>query len=1094
MASWEPKVTAPPEQPWYQDALTGLSKGFDWIHENVEIPFAAAVTSPWTPKIGGTEGLNWIEREKKEYEEWEAPSYHTGKTLPDWMGGNELTLGVKGAVELIPSLLIPSGTGVAFRAGAVAAKGGKFARAASLVQRAAEPIAKIEALPVKAVKKAISPLKSNTGMVGEIVPILKSFDETAEIIMQSTWPDRLLALPYMKNIAKVFGGTSAIAKRESPAYVAVATRAAGRAEGTLKSVVPVAKVETVLNKYGGLNKVFGLDELQQASIKFPDGEARLHINKILSNPSKYDKYLTPDQKESADVIRKFYKEMEELLFANEIPAKILPELTDELWVSRKLAYIVDNNTGEILQKAYVAAPKEKVSAKMSSEFNRVFHDVDVATKAGYRFYSTEETMLMTAMQAYHRITDKQFEKWILKNIPSVTKRKLAMGDVGISAPELPSFRNRVLTGADKVEVQKIISQSLTKDFSKALHAVNQANSVGRFFALAGDMSPFMIQLIMLPWTNPKAFGKSLNGFVRAFFDPDFLPNYIAKHSDTIAKSRVLQFTRGGTTEGTQAMARGGFLRKGPLKGPAKLLEPFQRGFEASLDVAGIEMREAFDHLCTTPLRTAHVESFINEFRGLANTARIGVSPMQRQIETAVILAPQYNRAIAALMVDLFRGNLRGELARKSVAKAVTGISAMTVAVSMAMGEDEEEIVQHLNPASKTFMTWEIAGQQIGPGSKIRSVLKLLAKSWKNPENLAKLSMENPTLQFLRGNLSPGVSTGYDVLTGEDYIGDPLDTPLKLTQRIIGENLMPIWLQSTLFEGGDLSGRATRAVTEFLGGRARPSAPYELLQFAQESVAEREHGITWEEVGERFGKLEQLKLTQQNIELQELEKKADEAQAVRAKGEGRVWVDWNEAGQQVEGIYKQTVVDATSEFRQTGDGVNYRKKVSDAGMIRRAMYDQREKNPEFKEVFAQLEEPLTEKEMEGMNQFDLARREYYQLMYAEDMYDEFGNYDWDEMDRRKVMFVKRYGEEALKYVEDFMGAKWDNAPEEYNQLILARKILKPYWDIADNVVSLFGQLYADSPAGQRMISKLRKRERKMNPSMERAYQMFYASQK
>ena len=58
------------------------------------------------------------------------------------------------------------------------------------------------------------------------------------------------------------------------------------------------------------------------------------------------------------------------------------------------------------------------------------------------------------------------------------------------------------------------------------------------------------------------------------------------------------------------MARGGLLRKGPLRIGGKVLEPFQRGFEGALDVAGIEMAKSLDHLGTTPARIADLAQFI----------------------------------------------------------------------------------------------------------------------------------------------------------------------------------------------------------------------------------------------------------------------------------------------------------------------------------------------------------------------------------------------------------------------------------------------------------------------------------------------------
>jgi len=64
------------------------------------------------------------------------------------------------------------------------------------------------------------------------------------------------------------------------------------------------------------------------------------------------------------------------------------------------------------------------------------------------------------------------------------------------------------------------------------------------------------------------------------------------------------------------------------------------------------------------------------------------------------------------------------------------------------------------------------------------------------------------------------------LMGEDYVGDPTrDGMLNLTKTVVGENLLPIWVQSVAWEGGEAAGRTLRGAVEFTGGRAYPE--YEL---------------------------------------------------------------------------------------------------------------------------------------------------------------------------------------------------------------------------------------------------------------------------
>ena len=110
--------------------------------------------------------------------------------------------------------------------------------------------------------------------------------------------------------------------------------------------------------------------------------------------------------------------------------------------------------------------------------------------------------------------------------------------------------------------------------------------------------------------------------------------------------------------------------------------------------------------------------------------------------------------------------------------SIAAISAMGVLFSLANGEDPDEIVEHFIPTSPLFFTWNIGGQNIGFGSKVRSLIKLSAGIYTTIQKgeqptLFDLSMDNPGIRFLRGNLSPIISSGVDMLNGTTYMGEPV---------------------------------------------------------------------------------------------------------------------------------------------------------------------------------------------------------------------------------------------------------------------------------------------------------------------------------
>jgi len=411
--------------------------------------------------------------------------------------------------------------------------------------------------------------------------------------------------------------------------------------------------------------------------------------------------------------------------------------------------------------------------------------------------------------------------------------------------ESPAFAGRIFTGPGAEETTRILKESMSPEFSRALRAVgavNQFNSVSRYFMLAGDVSPMAIQLLYLAGASPKSYAAAAKGFLKSMLDTRFHSTYLDKPENIAIMQKYpnLIITRGGATEFTEAMGRGGILRPNPksrmgevatspLKIAGKVLEPFQRGFEGALDVAGIEMAKSLDHYGTTAARINDVTSFVNNFRGVTSSSRLGVSFGTRQLETMALLAPRYNRAIAGLVFDTVHGGLKGNLARRALAQGVGAVALVAVAISIARGESEDEILRHFRPDDPAFMTWKIGGQNIGPGTKLRSILRLFALSAKDPERLLDTSvgwgkleyMKNPVMKFGRGLASPVASTSWDLVTGKDFIGDPTRDGLLSFTKTMAENVMPIWVQTVAFEGGTPLERATRGAAEFFGMRAYP---------------------------------------------------------------------------------------------------------------------------------------------------------------------------------------------------------------------------------------------------------------------------------
>ncbi len=594
----------------------------------------------------------------------------------------------------------------------------------------------------------------------------------------------------------------------------------------------------------------------------------------------------------------------------------------------------------------------------------------------------------------------------------------------------PAFAGKIFTGPQARETVEVLRRSFNPEFNRALGAVNQLNAVGRFMVLSGDFSPMSIQLQFLLGLDPKIWAQAGKGFVRAMFNPRAHARFMAKHNDTIQKSRNLILTSGGRTEFTEAMAAGGLLRKGPLRPIGKLLEPFQRGAEGSFDTAGIYLRESLDHLATTPERAAQVEAFINEIRGLSNTGRLGVGSQARQIETMALLAPRYFRSIVSLLFDVTQGNLRGELARKALIKGTAAITAIAMGISYARGESGEEMVRHLDPNSPKFMTWEVGGQNIGPGGKVRSIIKLIAATANDPETLLEKTMENPGLRFMRGNLAPVPSTALDILTGRDFLGEPTrDGVFSLTKRI-ARNFMPIFIQSMVMEGGSVIDRLTRGAAEEAGLRAFETPPIQkFVTYAESKLNKPYDEITGTE--------------KKQLQIQDPTGKTlwdAYQQDLQNRGRGKEVFDLiRDFGDERE----QGLIEDAAKLR---GGLITHQQLKQSVIARGAKMGNEigalEKNPRYADDLRKLrEEPQDIPENEAYRRYQLIINDPVLDLGAEGR-------DYQALDARLNELRQEIGEELWSDILRREQIVRSRLPAEVQRVYEAFELLRPYWDLAD----------------------------------------------
>ena len=478
-----------------------------------------------------------------------------------------------------------------------------------------------------------------------------------------------------------------------------------------------------------------------------------------------------------------------------------------------------------------------------------------------------------------------------------------------------------------------------------------------------------------------------------------------------------------------------------------------------MDEAAINLAKTVEHRIhkMTPRDIAALDDHWNHLRGLLNTNRLGLGPNQAFLEANATLAARYNRAVAANFADLFRGDITGREAWKNLSLGLGAIASTGVAFSLARGETPEEAAEHLIPTSPKFLTWEVAGQNVGPGSKIRSVINLLAATATNPDSLLEAGMANPALRFIRGNLAPIPSKFIDIWTGSNFIGDPTrDGMLSFTREIAAPSVMPIWTTTVLLEGGgNLGQRALRGVAEFVGFRAYETPP--IQKFI--SYIEKQENKRYDQIPdvdrERYKRHDETAkgLWEDHLADQQTRGREPEALAeIRTAGEQRISTVNEGAGR---------VADGTLPYW------DLRKLIQDSGQKTGAIYDHIRANPKYTRFFAEIEgrEPSEIPEDEAM-------RRYLAIVFDPDLQDDVEGPNHVEIDRLVTDLRREIGPELWQSIqtkialdrEDFKGA----AAEWFRDT----EILKPYWGIlekwipqASDLRNIYNQ-YLDTPRADR----------------------------
>jgi hypothetical protein len=712
-------------------------------------------------------------------------------------------------------------------------------------------------------------------------------------------------------------------------------------EGNLKS----DRIFSYAGEVGDRRSLFGSDLDRQTGL-FQEGDfVGRSLNEVREGmDTEFAERLQPAQREYLNRLGELDEKASEL--ARRSGRNIgLTEDDDILFGSRRIYAKIDPETGQVI-KAEPVPSERPVAGRMAAERARTVRTAKELTERGFVLLPYDETVRIKLKQAYRVAAEAELDKWVRANYEfenPVSRKDFANSQKRLYKGQLATTEDgqRFVDDLDRA-ITQLQETTLVDDATgrpvKLRIGLDTVNQVGRTAALTGDASIFLIQFLLamgkdvLPvtaqgglskirpkvpgalfGTTAKSFATQLvNGMISPSRAKKFNNQLLQNNRDLLSDTRsLIMFGDDATPEITEGVSKvhniADYLdSKGGIRGAAgravgrlaRPLDAFQQATSAAMNAAGVHMFKALEHTTRNvdgtinPQRLQDVEDFVNNFRGITSSARLGVAPKRRWQEGLVLLAPRYRRATAALYTSAAQGGLRGQLAREAIASGVLGLTMTWIGLLTMKGQSEgwskertqQEIKDTLNPNSGKFMVTEVAGQMVGPGSKLISDFKFSSRIIGNPGALLDLHPErNPAMRWLRSQGSFALSTPTDIIAGRDVVGnvtrpgapifggdDPevSDGLMGLTKEISGLGIM-LWLQSALFEGGTAKQKAIRAGADFAGARAYEQGRTQILDDA-----------SWEQFGKPLDQLNQLERfnLQQTPELAQALFDLDEARA------------------------------------------------------------------------------------------------------------------------------------------------------------------------------------------------------------------------
>jgi hypothetical protein len=522
-------------------------------------------------------------------------------------------------------------------------------------------------------------------------------------------------------------------------------------------------------------------------------------------------------------------------------------------------------------------------------------------------------------------------------------------------------------------------------------------------------------------------------------------------------------------------------------------------WSAGRNVAANELWKAFAPFAAKTGDLQDLARMTNLMTGVLSLKGMGTSAFKRNLLNAVgFFSPRYTYAQFAMVGHLLKGNgYTAKQARQMVLGTIAFNTTFFTLAAMALGQDPKinPLPKRLGGDGPDLWTVQVGDKRIGVGGLIYAPMKVmmdtLGAAVDDPDALATFDMSNPVLRAYRGKSAGFTGESWSLITGRDFIGEPVRDGWAVSTDYLSTVVAPIWSEELITEG---SSAWNTALADFFGLRGRPEGKWTLYRQTLEEALGKPYGDISDY--ERRIYRETIEPVKEAYELAV----ADSEERGRNPEAGEYWNTYEYYRDERDGKLEQYMREIFENKRTYG--IQARKYIQTVNATYRAKTDALKDNPRFADVVAKLNSSDSDAPV------DAAYTQYWEKWYDPRFIDEeLGIVDFRARDAEIALWRETIDPEVLEMVDAWNVFNRQLAPTLLQEYWRDQAQLKDYWNVNTTITADFdlqtqtawqGFLSADRIMQRSMsemnpllasINSMRDNERQkmriMNPSLDLA---------